>query len=266
VHALSRAPTTAYSIAEASRLAREDSGITERWDAIHAIEAHYRAWMDGDAASADAACERLIALDVLDANDRALLLAEHVRAASDAAAREPVARSRFGWPPLGGRRRDTGVEATRLVAYGDALRLSGHYEAALAALSQSLKLNSKDASGWASRGETYRSLGQPHAAVQDLSRALRLRPDWAWARAARAAAHLADNAPRNAIDDAARVLETNPRDAWALAVRGLARRLVAGAPTDEAVVDLHQALRIDPSLTWAQTALEQWAAEAASLH
>jgi tetratricopeptide (TPR) repeat protein len=262
VRALSQAPATAYKIAEAARLAREDADGGEAWDAIRAIEAHYRAWMASDTAGADSACERLIALGVLDADDRALLLAEHVRVAANAAPAAPATRSRFGWPLLRGRGRDTRVEAARLVAYGDALRLSGQYEAALAALSQALKLNPKDAAGWASRGETYRSLGQPHAAVQDLSRALRSRPDWAWARAARAAAHLADNAPRNAIADATRVLEVNPCDAWALAVRGLARRLVAGAPTDEAVVDLRQALHLDPSLTWAQTALEQWTAEA----
>jgi tetratricopeptide (TPR) repeat protein len=242
VRALGRHDPALVLIADAATVARDEAASLIGWEPIAEIELHWQAVSAGDVASAATARDRLLALDVLDPSDRALLLADSLKDRAHSA-----------------------QDVERLIEYGDTLRLAGDYDAALVALSEAIRLGPRSAAAWASRGETYRALSQPHAAVEDLTRAIRLRSDLAWAWAARAAANLAAGAPKKAVADATRAIELDQRSAWALAVRGLARSAVFGGPTTEAIADLRQALHMDSSLPWAQAALEQWETELGTL-
>jgi tetratricopeptide (TPR) repeat protein len=267
--ALAQRDPTLVLIADAAVVARDEAPSLIGWQPIAEIELHWQAVAAGDIASAAAARDRLLALDVLEPSDRALLLANglHDRAHSPAVVKASGPRGGlFGWLwPRRSRQPEQLRDVERLIEYGDSLRLAGDYDAALIALTEAVRLGPNYATAWASRGETYRALSRPHAAVEDLTRATRLRSDWSWAWAARAAANLADGAAKKAVADATRAIELDQRSAWALAVRGLALSEVLGGPTMEAVADLRQALHMDPSLTWAQSALEQWGTELGAL-
>ncbi|WP_431789359.1 tetratricopeptide repeat protein [Streptomyces sp. G9] len=120
---------------------------------------------------------------------------------------------------------------------------------ALAEIERAIAHNARNAVAWARRGEAHRLLGTYDQAVADLTAALELDPTYAWALASRGQAHLQAGREQQALTDLTAALELDPTDAWALGSRGEAHRLAGRY--DEAITDLTAALELNPTLAWA---------------
>jgi tetratricopeptide (TPR) repeat protein len=254
-----------HAIVAAALVARAESAAPADLTAVDLVHAHWSAYRAGDRLAEQDARDRLLELDVLAAAERATLLAQVVEQTdtdpqqSTAIAARPARGGRWRF----GRRKPPPAASARLTAlveYGDSLRAAGKHAEAVRVLDEALRISSDDPNARVGRGEALRALGRTSEAIQDLSVALKYAPDNVWAWTLRSAAYLACDQFERAHADAAQAVRREPRNPWALALRGLARCQVDRYPTPPAMLDLRRALELDPSITWARAALDDWEA------
>jgi len=255
------------SIVSAAQAARAESGSPGDLALMDAVVGHWAALEMHDA-QAEATCrEKLLQTGLLGAAERAALLGEVFNredqpAQAVALVPEPAKRWRWPWSRRVDKSptsvSDAAARAESLVRYGDSLRLAGQADAAMGPLTQALTLDPSNRTAFVTRGETLRVLGRYAEAVRDFTSAIELAPDDAWPWTLRAATYLAAEEWQRAMVDAERATRLQHTNAWAFALRGLALCQVEQYPVPAAYGFVRQALELDPSLSWARAAIEQW--------
>lgn len=265
-------PAVLSSLVEAAHAARAESDCSADLAPMDAVLGHWAALETHDAGGEATYREQLLQSGLLEAAERATLLGAQLRADEQTSPLEVGVRqmsasdNRPWWPwRLRLSRRSSGASAAHageraesLVRYGDSLRMAGQAEAALAPLTQALTLEPENRTAYVTRGEALRVMGRDAEAIRDFSTAIDLAPDDAWPWALRAAAYLATEDWQHALSDAERATRLQHDNAWAYALRGFALCQVEQYPVPAAYALVRQALELDPSLSWARSALEQW--------
>jgi tetratricopeptide (TPR) repeat protein len=134
--------------------------------------------------------------------------------------------------------------ANRGVTYGQMER----YDDAVADLTRAIELDPKSAWALANRGVTYRQMERYDDAVADLTLVIELNPKFAGGLAVRGKIYWQMGQYAAAVADLTRAIELAPKDAWALAIRGDAYRMMG--KYDAAVADLTHAIELEPNVAW----------------
>jgi len=130
--------------------------------------------------------------------------------------------------------------------YREALALieQGEFDRAFEGLTESLRLNPRNADAFRERAALALKRSKAEQAVADFTEALALRPGMAAAHLGRGEAHLKLRQLEQAIGDFTEAARLTPWDWQALYRRGLAR--LARRQFEPAVADFTEALRLDP--------------------
>ena len=137
-----------------------------------------------------------------------------------------------------------GADATNeALQKGKASSDKGDYDAAIAAFSELIRLDPKNAEAYFYRGWTYECKGDHDKAIADCSEAIRLKPGYADAYSGRAFAFTMKGDRHEAIADYSEVIRLNTKDAKAYYNRGIV--YVKEGEYDKAIADLTEAIRLD---------------------
>jgi len=210
---------------------------TLAWAVAQRGEAHARMGHD-DTALADMARAAFMDRRVVDA----LAAGGSLNRLVDGYLREPAA---FPQAKMGG----PGKLAEGLGALGEAARLEGRDEEALAYFQRALALMPDLAWAYASRGALYMNQERPEEALAETNRGIELDPNYAWALANRGRIYRFLDRDEEAMADLSRAIQLEPKMSGAWAERGEIHR--KHGRLDEALEDLEQALRLNSRNAWA---------------
>jgi len=131
---------------------------------------------------------------------------------------------------------------------GEAYRLTGHHEEALASINHALEFNPTYTWALAFRGATYRRMCCYEEALADLNRAIELNPNLVRAVANRGRVYRILKHYEQALADFSRAIELDPNYDFALAGRGETCYLTGRY--EEAISDLSKAIELRPDNDW----------------
>jgi tetratricopeptide (TPR) repeat protein len=127
---------------------------------------------------------------------------------------------------------------------GEAHRLNGHYDQALADFKRALELDPERAWTICRRGLIYQAIGRYDDALADFNSALELDPENAWASGSRGLAYQAMGRYEDALADFNHTIQLDPGDAEAIGQRGETYRRMGR--NDDALADFTRALELYP--------------------
>ena len=137
-----------------------------------------------------------------------------------------------------------GADATKeALQKGKASFDKGDYDAAIAAFSELIRLDPKNAEAYFYRAGAFSGKGEYDKAIADCSEAIRLKPGYANAYSGRAFAFTMKGDQHEAIADCSEVIRLNPKDAKAYYNRGIV--YVKEGEYDKAIVNFTEAIRLD---------------------
>jgi tetratricopeptide (TPR) repeat protein len=129
---------------------------------------------------------------------------------------------------------------------GEARRMIGDLDAAVADQDQAIGLDPKYAGAYTNRGEARREKGDLDAAIADHDQAIRLNPKYVVAYIRRGNVKRDKGDVDAAIADYDQAIRIDPKSAMAYGNRGRVKR--DKGDLDAAIVDFDQAIRIDPKM------------------
>ncbi len=151
------------------------------------------------------------------------------------------------WPGVSPAREPTAnpqSQAAAALKSGEAFLEEGELEKALAAFSQSVRLDPQDARAYYSRACICKRKGEPDKAAADLAQAVRLDPSAGWAYFDRGWAYGRTRHVDKAIADMTELIRLCPADSWSRAKRG--SMFLLKGDYDKAIADLTEAIRLRP--------------------
>ena len=119
-----------------------------------------------------------------------------------------------------------------------------HYDAAVAAFTEAIRLDPKNAEAYESRGEAYESKDEHDKAIADYNEAIRLVPKDAGAYCGRGIVYRYKHENDKAIADYTEAVRLNPKYAKAFCRRGWT--LDSKGERDKAIADYNEAIRLSP--------------------
>jgi lipoprotein NlpI len=135
-------------------------------------------------------------------------------------------------------------DAAGYLVRGNAFRMKGHHDRALADHNKAIELEPNNAIAYNDRGVAYRTKGDTDRAITDYTRAIELVADYANAFSNRAHAWRAKGDFDRAIADYTKAIELDPSPAR-FNSRGLAYQ--AKGDTDLAIADFSKAIELEPT-------------------
>ncbi|MFB2768251.1 tetratricopeptide repeat-containing serine protease family protein [Pelatocladus sp. BLCC-F211] len=120
------------------------------------------------------------------------------------------------------------------------------YQGAIAAYTQSIKLNPEDAQAYNKRGNAYSDLGEKQKAIADYNQAIKIDPYFDDAYNNRGIVRQEQGDTNGALADYNQVIKINPNYAHAYNNRGLIRQ--EQGDKQAALADYNQAIKINPNL------------------
>jgi tetratricopeptide (TPR) repeat protein len=146
------------------------------------------------------------------------------------------------------RRKQAEAEArarySTLMSQGHTAINNGDYDRAIAAFSDAMRLDPKNALAFTNRGVAYERKGDMDRAIADYSEAIRLDPNYALASSNRGIAYARKGDNDRAIADFNEAIRLDPKNVLAFANRGIA--FGKKGDTDRAIADYNEAIRLDP--------------------
>ncbi|NEP28259.1 tetratricopeptide repeat protein [Moorena sp. SIO3I6] len=139
-------------------------------------------------------------------------------------------------------------KAKALAQQGEADRLMGDFEAALAKFTDAIELNFNNPWALAHRGQTYYQIKRYDEARTDFSRAIDLNPNYLWALAHRGVTYrfMGEAYYTMAVADLDRAIELKPDYLWAIAYRARVYELMKCYK--KALIDFDRAIAFDKTI------------------
>src|SRR5215813_10791196 len=126
---------------------------------------------------------------------------------------------------------------------------NGDYDRAIAAFSDAMRLDPKNALAFANRGVAYERKGDMDRAIADFNEAIRLDPNYALAFFSRGIAYARKGDNDRAIADFNEAIRLDPKNALAFANRGIAYG--KKGDNDRAITDYSEAIRLNSNVALA---------------
>lgn len=166
---------------------------------------------------------------------------------------EPAPVSADAQPPL--KRAAVSAErlnqAAALVKSGDAHRMRNELDAAVADLTESIRLDPNNSMAYAIRGSAYHARGAEDLAILDFTEAIRIDPNSSWAFAQRCLSYISKGSKELALSDINEVIRLEPKNYWAYQIRAtiyhnLGQHVAAVADEQREMNDLNGAIQKSP--------------------